>query len=295
MSESPLQLNADLLKFFQSDPLHQSHPVPAQLGIKSLYKFYSHNLKDKKGLEYGEYLFLKGRLHHSSPFNFNDPFECKPHFNLPQEPLKLGKVIDYLKSLYIGPIDYREQFEKKLSVLKNMPVYLRMVAIEALNKTFREINLCCFTEKEIDDPEGILLWSHYADGHKGFCVEFDSTTIPLNLTHRIVYTEVYPEADFPLLNDLQMLVFLLTKSYRWKYEQEFRSIIVKDDEYPFTHDNDSIFLRGDEIKNVYLGNRMEDENKKDLINLIKKGPFNPGIWETRISDSEYSLKFKQIM
>ena len=85
------------------------------------------------------------------------------------------------------------------------------------------------------DPKNILMWSHYADFHKGFVVEFkipkklplsqrgniDSWLFPLPIT----YSEQRPVYKYGIDNDDESLKkLLLTKSDIWSYEQEERVI-----------------------------------------------------------------------
>ena len=46
---------------------------------------------------------------------------------------------------------------------------LKGKAVEILQPDVDKMGILCFSE-HCDD---ILMWSHYSDGHKGFCLEFD--------------------------------------------------------------------------------------------------------------------------
>ena len=45
---------------------------------------------------------------------------------------------------------------------------------------------------------------------------------------------------------------------------------------------------------VYLGSEMNELNKKQLIDLVNDGNFNPGIWVTSLAKSTFSLEFTQV-
>ena len=68
----------------------------------------------------------------------------------------------------------------------------------AAEKSFEERNkinlyergVCCFSEKKDD----ILMWSHYADGHKGFCLEF--ITPKHNRDQEVIYNQERLSARF---------------------------------------------------------------------------------------------------
>ena len=61
---------------------HEDHPYPDQMGVKKLFKFMSF---DDQHPEYLEQLLVELRLFHNLPAEFNDPYECKPHWQWPSE------------------------------------------------------------------------------------------------------------------------------------------------------------------------------------------------------------------
>lgn len=287
MIKYPFEITLEELKYYVL------HPLPEQFGIKSLYKFYGLNLEHKVDLGYAKQLFLEGYLHHSLPEKFNDPFEVKPSYDLPTDPLEFQKLIDYFLKLESPEKGSEQSYEEGVLLYANDPELMRQVIVEEFRKAYAKRTLCCFTsQKDIEHPHEILLWSHYADGCKGFCVEFDATKSPIDGAYKINYKEEYPKAVLPAPKNLWNNVPYLTKSNHWDYEEEFRLI---------NHNNETIFLEDNGIKNVFLGAELcENEkmlgNKNRIIALIKEGPFNQaGIWKTKISDSSYSLEFTQIM
>jgi hypothetical protein len=56
---------------------------------------------------------------------------------------------------------------------------------------FKQWGVACLSETF----NNILLWSHYADGHKGICLEFDTSCFSFNdleKMHKVVYDNSYP-------------------------------------------------------------------------------------------------------
>lgn len=67
------------------------------------------------------------------------------------------------------------------------------------------------------DYKHTLLWAHYADGHKGCCIE---VSVP---TERGVPEEINYVNDLPIINDLREgKDLLIHKSTVWEYEKEVR-------------------------------------------------------------------------
>ena len=43
------------------------------------------------------------------------------------------------------------------------------------------------------------MWAHYADGHKGLCLEFDANNVPFRNVDKVNYKTEYPDIDWPEL------------------------------------------------------------------------------------------------
>ncbi len=65
------------------------------------------------------------------------------------------------------------------------------------------------------------MWSHYADKHRGICLEFDKGNDLIGSAMEVTYRKTYPEWTDPLAMP-HLLDVLSTKSADWCYEREFR-------------------------------------------------------------------------
>lgn len=94
--------------------------------------------------------------------------------------------------------------------------------------TFDEMGVACFSAR----LDSILMWSHYADGHKGLCLEFDTKYLPFSdreKLHRLIYSNSYPRLSPIAIFQSSNMPFdpLVTKSKDWEYEEEWRFITDK--------------------------------------------------------------------
>lgn len=92
--------------------------------------------------------------------------------------------------------------EAKLSSNNNKFIkYFSYIYIENINKmVFDPWYVSCFVKKEEPDKElNILMWSHYGDGHKGVCLEFDEDICFTNKSIKIECVDViYTNETLPL-------------------------------------------------------------------------------------------------
>ena len=98
-------------------------------------------------------------------------------------------------------------------------------ALEGLNEKARELIvqnwriLCLSTHNDL-----LLMWAHYADRHRGICLEFDAALPNMGEAFEVIYRDQRPVIDCRLLRDFttRTASALLTKSSHWSYEQEYR-------------------------------------------------------------------------
>lgn len=136
-----------------------------------------------------------------------------------------------------------------------------------INDTFV---ITCFSEKS----DSILMWSHYANKHTGFCVEYDFTKCTSlsakMLLFPVIYTEERATIPMSFINfedptnpktaELDkfapdFVVSLLTKSKIWDYENEWRIIEMQ------SNLDDGHLLLSDMVSKVYLGANITPENE----------------------------------
>jgi hypothetical protein len=87
--------------------------------------------------------------------------------------------------------------------------------------------LICFS-KHWENP---VLWSHYAERHRGVCLGFD---VPDNLLQQVTYTperlpfEFEKNSNRPKLKPESVAALLHTKFSDWAYEEEYRIFVGLD-------------------------------------------------------------------
>ncbi len=262
----------------------KNHPHPDHVGVKSLFRFSRATLP----LGHLEVLFVEGKLYHPLPSQFNDPFECKPHFRWPEKAKEVREIRKHLVKVARNKGRPRKEAEAVVAQGMAKDGFVRDAIYGAVSRTLGEVRVCSFTSAK----ENLLFWAHYADSHRGFCVEYDATVIPILYAFKVHYSNKYPEVTYPAPTDARGLKPVLIKSKEWAYEEEFRTIIVPEAVRQLKNDKTSLILSGNEIKNVYFGAFMEDDHKERILKLLNKGPFNPGIWQTTLAQSEFKLRFE---
>jgi hypothetical protein len=190
-----------------------------------LYKYFALNSAERES--WLERLLTKDEIFLPLARKFNDPFDCKVPSLTSQPTAVLAKLA--------------EDFLKR----RNPPVARptrRRIAAEWANNPNAAVELHTYLQKNVDRCgvlslsercDDILMWSHYGAGHTGVCVEFraENDIAFIGAAQRVVYADTYTE--LPLLRDghCQAERVVLTKSSHWKYEREWRVVLVSSEEF----------------------------------------------------------------
>ncbi len=197
------------------------------------------------------------KIHCSNPANFNDPWDCKPWFNYAsiEDDDNLEKLFAFLRTKAGDDFD-----EKKADAYERM---VRASRIERFNfltgcsdeniRTINQRHIYCLTP----DCQSTLMWSHYAENHKGICLEFGIDNPLFSLAIEVIYEKRYPvwmPYDFEEEND-RAIRMILTKAWPWHYEREFRLISPFDKILvsPLRIDSGCFVLPPNSLKSVIAG------------------------------------------
>jgi len=151
----------------------------------------------------------------------------------------------------------------------------------------------CLSERR----DNILMWSHYADYHKGVCfgfnsrLVFDKNSAFTMLEEKgttalgIKYQEV-PELNYPS-KDFHEKV-LLTKFCDWEYESEWRVI------EPILEGQRLFKIPPEVLSEVILGCEMPEQDRDEVIGLVKGRETKPKVYRARKSSTKFALEFEEI-
>jgi Protein of unknown function (DUF2971) len=122
-----------------------------------------------------------------------------------------------------------------------------------------------------ENCESTLLWSHYANGHRGFCMEFERTSNGLlgnhDVTAPVSYEPLCPVLDLSNLWDtsnvgafkFELWKMMFVKAEEWSYEKEWRSVFRPGnclEDYPGP------------LKSIIWGLRMDEKGKMEIRHLL---------------------------
>lgn len=204
-----------------------------------------------------------------NPWNFNDPYD----------------FYEGLINFDNVPIDYREYLvdkyhpqlssEEKKSKLASFAAVPDSVAVDFVKKNgmFNEVKnrgVSCFSKRY----DHMLMWSHYAESHKGVCIGFN--LLPLyesivsiseeRMIAMVDYVNEMRPVDYYHSNGEAIIKWMKTKAAVWSYEEEIR-IILNGLDYQ-GQENFITTLNSDCFNSIYYGSMISSENKTTLNRII---------------------------
>jgi len=268
----------------------------------NLYKFRSVDTNNIVAL-------ANRQLWFSSRDDFNDPFEGSwiRNNHISQEMLSTAV---YKSKEDIGEKKYLKMlFDMGLKEegLTNDTLFQRM-AEHDLDVLINEVHgskiVCLSMESESNDPiENNLMWSHYADGLRGYCLVFDNEALQQDV-HESSDRSMRPiEVEYKNIpNTLKLDEFvrskgmlgnddtdfvqsvtetIATKSLDWKYENEMRIVSLSKDKF-HTYSQST-------LKEIVLGEKMSPSHKKLVKDTVLANHPNILIKEARLKPNSYKI------
>ena len=222
--------------------------------IDRLYKYYAYNKRSVSALRTRTFWFAK-------PASLNDPFDCKITFD---SCITAEDVKTFLPRFarYKGLSKKQAESELRQVITQNGQIDRDFARIwknilRQASKNLEDSGVFCLSENN----SSILMWSHYANAHKGFCVEFerhpDNDLGNYDKTRKVKYG-----ADYPVINALDPKAYdykFFWKAMGWKYEREWR--LVK------TEGNTAAPL-SDGISAIIFGLKMSARHKSAIKEIL---------------------------
>ncbi|WP_213305999.1 DUF2971 domain-containing protein [Paraburkholderia sacchari] len=275
--------------------IEQAYMLKQQNLPKSIFKYRGVNENSLKNLR-------ENTVWLADPRSFNDPYDCSSFVDFDRmanaifkNPPKMlvEKLTKHFSEDCVAEIEVimrsAEDPQDALydEILKGMPTEqiagIKKALKEAEAKIYHDMvsksseafkdgfKVCSFSERN----DSTLMWSHYADYHKGFCVEYSlQNTTSVDYLARFMYPVIYSEHPFDAtesalrvgadtFNNLYLNKAGLIKSMDWAYEREWRLIFAN-----------GIFKSEQAYnvptpKAVYLGSHISQENQDEVIGICE--------------------------
>lgn len=258
---------------------------------------------------------FEGLVYPSSPLYFNDPYDCEFCFQSDA----LESVLDRETYIHLLERKFSLKQEEKNRILYSDNIERAMqIVLQAhggsLSDSWKNIlqnglNDCMSIIKDAvrvvclsEVYDSMLMWSHYARNHTGFCIEYDFKESDMFYKHLypVTYTkDRYAVSKADMLSENTEWIYKTTcrKSNVWAYEKEWRIVTanynkVMPQKLKYPNGKYVLDLK-ENIKAFYLGAKISENFKEEIIQFGKKNSID--IYQMVLSPSTYELNAKKII
>lgn len=264
---SNLDLDAEALKYYQRANYYKSF-LKTEIESRSYIYLYSF----RRFNEYSLSDLINKEITVSPSKNMNDPF-------------------DSIINLWSN----EKQLEKTCKEHKH---------VKNLSRSFDYFRIRSFCNGDTEDAlNSLLMWSHYADEHRGYCIKYklskhfikqdENDSFEHMFLKPIIYRKDEDKVDISEMTTINTDLAFATKHESWGYENEVRLIVYnpnkEDAFYGIPLDKDSC------IEAIYFGCKCDPKTIKTIKNLFSKADIPPKFYQMKLDRTDVChLKWKEV-
>ena len=173
--------------------------------------------------------------------------------------------------------------------------------IKNLSRSFDYFRIRSFCNGDTEDAlNSLLMWSHYADEHRGYCIKYklskhfikqdENDSFEHMFLKPIIYRKDEDKVDISEMTTINTDLAFATKHESWGYENEVRLIVYnpnkEDAFYGIPLDKDSC------IEAIYFGCKCDQKTINTIKNLFSKADIPPKFFKVYSESKDvYQLKW----
>jgi hypothetical protein len=241
---------------------------------KKLYKYRAFNVSALRSLTEAE-------VRYTQPNSFNDPMDCDPTIEVDLKRTTLEELYYRLllrrleKQVAIDKVNYLRRVSREYGDFekdKDVEDYLvRLLASAIKDEVDAELGATGVLSLSATWSSA-LMWSHYADEHRGICIEYDTTDqdhprlMPVNYrAPRAIKTSDlfrWKARNDDDARERVMQTYFYSKSGEWKYEKEWRDL----------HDESGTHGLPFRVTAIHFGLRCDTSIITSIVKLLNERP-----------------------
>ncbi|MDN7126808.1 DUF2971 domain-containing protein [Pseudidiomarina sp. 1APR75-33.1] len=151
--------------------------------------------------------------------------------------------------------------------------------------------------------QNMLMWSHYAGGFSGFCIEWDYNRLICSINElnngcrvegaTVRYVDEPNLCNFESVDGISDIAMSFMRSLQfkhrqWNYEYEFRFLADR---------VGKIFYDNKAVKSIYLGGKIHPKNERELHQIMGEWQHKPPVYKVHIAEgqSRFGLQLEQLL
>ena len=235
----------------------------------------------------------------ASPNDLNDPIDIKTPLRFDYSEVYSPLFFQKIKMHFINDSDstskgYTDREVEKIyndkweEIKLNPKEYFARTYIDLINdnELYNKVGVFSCCKDGLND----LMWFLYGNKHNGFCIGFNVVELARNLNcgfGPVRYCDNIPFFSFINDRNEEDLTQYYLKTKKWRYEEEFRFIVIEDEQIIHRERKYPINC----IEEIIIGNKFPKENIDEFIYLIKKTYSDKiPVYQVRTKSDNYGLE-----
>jgi len=257
-------------------------------------------------------------LRFTRPSFLNDPFEVRPFLKTigdraewlrefeNQMPATLDNKLQQLPEQLL-PLMPREPLIAQLNSQKPLMLEIMQQVLDGIGPTlnlefYKQVDAAVGILSLTENPNNLLMWSHYGSSHGGMVLEFDSRNEFFNRRRsssdefyhlrKVAYSHKRPQVDLLRTSCLELL---LTKSQEWSYEAEWRMMLPIQDCHELSPALHVQAIPSGCLKTIIFGANTSPEFRGEVLKTIRgdAGYSHVRVLFAKLHVQEYAVVFSE--
>lgn len=256
---------------------------------KKLYKYRKFDVRTLR-------MITDAETYYANPEDFNDPMDCKPTIDVDIKVSDLGKVYvsllppdreAFAQQRLQNHLNHARQHEYQYGTIDRQKFLASAIAVditEELKRTLGSHGVLAFASTW----RSLLMWSHYADEHRGVCIEYTTDGMPHPELRPVDYrggraikaSELFAWKVAGNLEAGERVkhIYYYAKAPGWRYEKEWRDLRER------TEVGTSYAISG-----IYFGLRCDDAARVAVVKMLSDHS-KMGLFDINLAEDGFRLK-----
>ena len=239
-------------------------------------------------MEKAEKVVVGNEIYFASASTFNDPFDLRPVFSLQAPPERHREDFLRLSRKFDSHLTEEQHLAEADRVMadamsgENIDMSAAIIQMRHNQLIQEQVGVFCVSTKRDD----LLMWAHYADSHRGICLEFDGMSKLMAHAHKVHYSgDRVPVNPYDDSHGVMMDKSLLTKSEHWSYEEEWRLIRYEGGPGP-------VEFRPPNLTGIIFGALTSHSTIETVRRWVRQRSTPVNLYRVSVSNKKFELAIK---
>lgn len=241
------------------------------------------------------------RVRFGRPRNFNDPFDCRPHFRVPGLLPACRRRWFARESIKLARKRFPNDSAKEQQARDELAQHSTEWLVELMEQKVRDrlldtqLMLCLAGNRD-----ALQMWAYYADRQHGVAIHLRQDVWPIAAAMQVSYTSRYPTVPLSMQGDDDRELtrrFVLRKAKAWSHEDEYRVLVQDEDPDRFAMewiDATTAVLSPGAVAGITVGCLMDPADQKRVVADAKGATPAVPVYRAVGQRRRFELMFEQI-